>query len=139
MKTINVILSFLVTISLVYALNRSWSGVPGVDSLPALGKFLDPFHGFWANAEDKVPIPKTLSIPGLKGEVRVVYDSMLIPHVYASNDEDLYFTQGYITASFRLWQMETQIRGGAGRLSEVLGKRLLDYDRSQRRLGMVYA
>ncbi|HZY79078.1 MAG TPA: penicillin acylase family protein [Cyclobacteriaceae bacterium] len=139
MKTFKVILSFLITVSLVYALNRSWSGVPGVDSLPALGRFLDPFHGFWANAEDQPAIPETLSLPGLKGEVKVVYDSMLIPHIYATNDDDLYFAQGYITASFRLWQMETQIRGGAGRLSEVLGKRLLDYDRSQRRLGMVYA
>jgi penicillin amidase len=139
MKTFKVILSLVITITLVYALNRSWSGVPAVGTLPALGKFLDPFHGFWANAEDNVDIKETLTLSGLKDEVKVVYDSMLIPHIYATNDEDLYFTQGYVTASFRLWQMETQIRGGSGRLSEVLGKRLLDYDRSQRRLGMVYA
>jgi penicillin amidase len=139
MKTLKVILSLVVTISLVYALNRSWSGVPAIDSLPALGKFLDPFHGFWANAEKEVDIPETLDIDGLTGEVKVVYDSSLIPHIYATNEEDLYFIQGYITASFRLWQMETQIRSGAGRLAEVLGPRLLERDRSQRRLGMVYA
>lgn len=139
MKAFKVILSLVITVFLVYALNRSWTGVPGIDSLPAIGKFLDPFHGFWANAEANPSIPETLNIEGLKDEVKVVYDSALIPHIYASNEEDLFFTQGYITASFRLWQMETQIRSGAGRLSEVLGPRLLERDRSQRRLGMVYA
>lgn len=139
MKTFKVILSLLITVSLVYALNRSWSGVPSIDSLPAIGRLLDPFHGFWANGEKGVSIPGTLNVEGLKDEVKVIYDSVLIPHIYARNEEDLYFTQGYVTASLRLWQMETQIRSGAGRLSEVLGARLLERDRSQRRLGMVYA
>ena len=139
MKTIKVIFSLLITISLVYALNRAWNGVPGIDSLPALGKLLDPFHGFWQNSEKKVDLPETLEVQGLKGEVKVVYDSMMIPHIYASNEDDLYFMQGFVTSSLRLWQMETQIRSGSGRLAEVLGPRLLDRDRSQRRLGMVYA
>jgi penicillin amidase len=139
MKALKIILSLVITILLVYSLNRSWSGVPAIDSLPALGKFLDPFHGFWANAEKNTDIPETLEMEGLTGEVTVVYDSVLIPHIYATNEEDLYFTQGFVTASLRLWQMETQIRSGAGQLAEVLGPRLLERDRSQRRLGMVYA
>lgn len=139
MKAFKTILSLAITVSLVYALNRSWTGLPGVDTLPALGKLLDPFHGFWQNAESSPIIPDELTISGLKNEVKVVYDSMLIPHIFATNDEDLYFTQGYVTASQRLWQMETQILAGAGRLAEVLGPGLLPRDRSQRRIGMVYA
>jgi penicillin amidase len=133
MKAIKIVISLLITVALVYSLNRGWG------PLPAVGKFLDPFHGFWQNGEKKTDIPGTLNLAGLAGEVKVVYDSMMIPHIFATNEEDLYFAQGYVTASLRLWQMETQIRAGAGRLAEVLGPGLLDRDRSQRRLGMVYA
>lgn len=137
MKAIKIVISLLVTVSLVYVLNNSLT--VGETTLPPLGKFLDPFHGFWANSEKTVSLPDELNFDGLTGEVSIVYDSAMIPHIYAANEEDLYFAQGYVTASMRLWQMETQIRSGAGRLSEVLGSRLLDRDRSQRRLGMVYA
>ncbi len=137
MKALKVIVSLLITVALVYSLNSNLT--IGEVSLPPLGKFLDPFHGFWSNSEKEIEIPEKLTIPGLKGEVKVTYDSMMIPHIYATNLEDLYFTQGFVTASMRLWQMETQIRSGAGRLAEVLGPRLLARDRSQRRLGMVFA
>jgi len=130
------ITSLLFTVALVYALNRSWDfGKP----IPPLGKFLDPFHGFWRNAESKDLKPSEESIPGLKDEVSIVYDSSLIPHIYAKNEEDLFFAQGYITAKYRLWQMEFQTHAAAGRISEIIGPAALDFDRGQRRLGMVYA
>jgi len=125
-----------VTIGLIYFLNNPWNfGSP----IPPLGKFLDPFHGFWKNAEKANPNDVSHAIPGLKEEVSIVYDSVLIPHVYANNDDDLYLAQGYITAKNRLWQMEFQTHAGAGRVSEIVGEAALDFDRGQRRLGMVYA
>jgi len=127
MKIIKVTLSLLVTVSLVYALNRSWNfGTP----IPPLGKFLDPFHGFWQNAETNKVTALDLNLEGLKEEVNIVYDSLLIPHVFANNDEDLYFAQGFITARDRLWQMEFQTHAGAGRISEIIGEAALDFDRS---------
>ena len=130
-----IILPLIITLLLVYSLNRGWNlGVP----IPPLGKFLDPFHGFWQNAETGESKNIALSIPGLKAKVTVVYDSVKIPHLFADNDEDLYFAQGYVTALDRLWQMDFQTRAAAGRISEVLGSAALDYDRRQRRLGMVY-
>ena len=130
------ITSLLFTIALVYALNRSWDfGKP----IPPLGKFLDPFHGFWRNAESKDLKPLEETISGLKDEVSIVYDSTLIPHIYAKNEEDLFFAQGYITAKYRLWQMEFQSHAAAGRIAEIIGPAALDFDRGQRRLGMVYA
>ncbi len=106
---------------------------------PPFGKFLDPFNGFWQNAE-KVNGFKDgeLNLPGLKDEVKVYFDQRLVPHIYAKNDEDLYFMQGYITAKFRLWQMEIQTANAAGRVSEIVGDKALESDRLQRRIGLAY-
>src|SRR6187549_4003108 len=105
MRFLKFLISLLTTILLIYLLNNSWL-VAG-NRLPPLGKFLDPFHGFWKNIEEKDKIGKDkLAITGLKSEVQVIYDSLLIPHIFAANDEDLYLAQGYVTASLRLWQME---------------------------------
>jgi penicillin amidase len=125
-----------ITAALVFFLNQSWNfGTP----LPPFGKFLDPFHGFWQNASDGRSDDLTAAIPGLKSKVTVVYDSALIPHIYAENDDDLFAAQGYITAQNRLWQMEFQTHAAAGRISEIIGEKALDFDRTQRRLGMVFA
>jgi penicillin G amidase len=125
----------VITLLFIFFLNRSWNfGKP----IPPLGKFLDPFHGFWKNAESKKRPPEIRSIPGLKDQVTVVYDSLYIPHIFAQNENDLFLAQGYVTARDRLWQMEFQAMAAAGRVSEVIGKAALDFDRRQRRLGMVY-
>lgn len=136
MKLLKVGVSLGITVFLIYFLNSSWNfGSP----IPALGKFLNPFGGFWQNAEGKEQQNETLTLVGLKDEVIIQYDSLLIPHIFAKNDADLYFAQGYITAKNRLWQMEFQTHAAAGRISELIGKAALDYDRIQRRRGMVFA
>lgn len=135
MRVLKVTFSLVLTLALTYALNRGWNlGAP----IPPLGKFLDPFHGFRQNAETGEAKDYDLNIPGLKQPVTILYDSARIPHIFANNDEDLYFAQGFITARDRLWQMEFQTHAAAGRVSEILGGVALDYDRRQRRLGMVF-
>jgi penicillin amidase len=132
-------LSLIITLLLIYFLDNRW--VINGNALPPLGKFLDPFHGFWANIEPAgYTFERELTIPGLKDKATVVFDSLMIPHIFANNDEDLYLAQGYVTAMHRLWQMEFQTHAAAGRLSEIIGKNdvILNYDRGQRRLGMVY-
>jgi penicillin amidase len=62
----------------------------------------------------------------------------MVPHIFAENDHDLYYAQGYLTARDRLWQMDIQTRSAAGRLSEVVGPKALEVDRYHRRMGMVY-
>lgn len=138
MKVVKFSVSLFITVALIYFFNNSWiiKGTP----IPPLGKFLDPFHGFWQNIETAGNVEtKTLGIKGLKAPVKVVFDSLMIPHIFAENDPDLYLAQGYVTARHRLWQMEFQTHAAAGRVSEILASdAVLNYDRSQRRLGMTY-
>jgi penicillin G amidase len=63
-----------------------------------------------------------------KGAV-VIRDVYGVPHIYADNVHDLYFALGYCQAQDRLFQMDFYRRAARGRLSEVLGKDLLDADR----------
>lgn len=111
-----------------------------ISALPPLGKFFDPAAGVWQNAET-VPRPasETLEFSALTGQVTVLYDHRQVPHIFAENDRDLYFAQGFVTARDRLWQMDFQTRAAAGRLSEVLGSMTFEYDRFQRRIGMPVA
>lgn len=105
-----------------------------------LGSFLNVQEGIWQNAEptDK-DFSADLKLDGLKGEVNVYFDERLVPHVFASEETDAYFVQGYLHAKFRLWQMEFQTHAAAGRISEIVGSKALTFDRNQRRIGMVYA
>ena len=134
MKVFGFLLSFVITIALIVAL--SWR----IDPLPPLGYFLDPFHGFWQNAEgEEVTIDPELTVPNLQQEVSVRYDSLLIPHIFAQNDNDLYRAQGYIQATHRLWQMEFVTHVAAGRVSEIVGEKAREFDRLQRRKGLTFA
>jgi len=71
---------------------------------------------------------KTVGLPGLTAPARVVFDDLGIPHIYATNDADLFYVQGYVTASQRLFQMHTLRLAGSGRLAEVLGPNSLTGD-----------
>ena len=78
----------------------------------------------------------TLHLPGLQDEVEVLRDRWGVPHIYAQNNHDLLFAQGFVHAQDRLWQMDFQRRLVAGRLSEVIGKPTIQADRWIRILGM---
>lgn len=142
MKIFKLSISLLITLGLIWSLNNSQQ--LGTTRIPPLGKFLDPFQGFWQNIESKDASPTaTISIDGVKEPVSIYFDSLMIPHIFANNEEDLFIAQGYVTATLRLWQMEFQTHAAAGRISEIIGAgandAVLNYDRGQRRQGMVYA
>ncbi len=82
------------------------------------------------------PLPqRSGSIPApVVSPVTVGFDARGMPHIRASNVEDALFTQGYVTAQDRLWQMDALRRYDAGELSEVMGPALLETDRESRRL-----
>src|SRR5437762_400296 len=68
--------------------------------LPALGPLLDPAAGLWSAARGATSVAgdATVSIPGLGGHVRVVYDQRAVPHIFADREEDAYRALGYVDA-----------------------------------------
>ena len=76
----------------------------------------------------------TLKTPGLKQSVEVLRDRWGVAHIYAKNQHDLFFAQGYIAAQDRLFQMELWKRSGQGRLAEILGPSALLRDVNARLL-----
>lgn len=77
-----------------------------------------------------------VKLQGLKAEVEVLYDDYAIPHIYAQNEEDLWYALGYVHAQDRLFQMEVLRRVGDGRLAEIFGKDVIEVDKFFRSLGM---
>ncbi len=69
-----------------------------------------------------------LKVPGLKAPVEIIRDQAGIPHIYAQNDDDMFFAQGYVMAQDRLWQLEMWRRWREGRLAEVFGPKAYDFD-----------
>ncbi len=85
------------------------------------------------------PVPQkngTQHLNGVHDSIEIITDRYGVPHIYARNEDDLYFAQGYMHAQERLWQMELNRRIGTGRLSEIFGPMLLETDRFCRRLGL---
>ncbi len=82
---------------------------------------------------------KTTLVPGLRDKVTVRRDERGIPYIEAKNDEDLYFAQGFVTASDRLWQMDLFRRNARGELAEIFGagpsNSVLEEDKRHRTLG----
>ena len=71
----------------------------------------------------------------LRDGVTVRRDGRGVPYVTASNEDDLYFGQGYATACDRLWQMDLLRRTARGELAEVFGSAAVERDRLHRVYG----
>ncbi|MCB2376579.1 penicillin acylase family protein [Hymenobacter sp. BT635] len=109
-----------------------------IGDVPALGPLFDPFVGL---AQNEKPTGRALAtqLGALQRPVQVYFDEREVPHIFAGDQADMFFAQGYVTASLRLWQMDFVTYASAGRLAEVFGAKYLDKDRLQRRLGILEA
>jgi penicillin amidase len=96
---------------------------------------MEPRSGFFASVcaallrpylrrLDRPSLPKyhgTLALKGLQQTVTVRWDAFAIPKVFAANETDLFFAQGFLHAQERLWQMELSRRFLGGRTAEIFG------------------
>ncbi len=76
----------------------------------------------------------TLQVGGLEQPVNVLRDRWGVAHIYARNQHDLFFAQGFVAAQDRLFQMELWKRAGQGRLAEILGPSAVERDYGARLL-----
>ncbi len=89
---------------------------------------LSAFTGFGQESQK-------ISLPGLKAQVTVMRDGRGIPYIYAQNDDDLYFAQGYVMAGDRLFQMDVMRRLARGETAEIFGASVIEEDKRWRRFG----
>ena len=64
---------------------------------------------------------KQQALPGILEEVVVRRDSWGINHIEAKNEQDLFFSQGYLAAKDRLFQFELWRRKATGTTAELVG------------------
>lgn len=133
MKLLKAFFGLLLLASVCYLGNMRLAGVPPIF------KFIDPYHGFWQNAECLDCSTDSVLVVATKDVAQITVDERGVPHIFAQNEYDLYFLQGYLTAKDRLWQMEFQTHAAAGRISELVGDKALEFDLEQRRIGMTWA
>ncbi|SKB47997.1 penicillin acylase family protein [Maribacter arcticus] len=69
-----------------------------------------------------------LLLAELQEPVEMVRDEWGINHIYAKNQHDLFYAQGYAAAADRLFQFEIWRRQATGTVSEILGERELKRD-----------
>jgi penicillin amidase len=103
-----------------------------------LGLLISPYSGVWRHSptsegEATVLLADALKSRGM-GNVEIIFDKNGVPHISSDKDQSVYFAQGFITAYFRLWQMDFLSRLTAGRVSEIIGAKALPVDRFFRRL-----
>lgn len=72
------------------------------------------------------------SVPGTTEPVEIVRDNNGVSHIYAENQHDLFYAQGYNAARDRLWQLDQWRRRGEGKMAEQFGPRFVDADRAAR-------
>jgi penicillin amidase len=77
-----------------------------------------------------------LKLENLSDDVTVYFDEVGVPHINAQNQLDAYRALGYVHAQDRLWQMELVRRIAPGRLSEILGEKLIEVDAFFKGLGI---
>jgi penicillin amidase len=69
-----------------------------------------------------------LSVAGLTAPVEILHDRWGIAHIYAQNEHDLFFAQGFNVARDRLFQLEMWRRQATGTMAEIQGKGALPRD-----------
>src|SRR5437773_12307612 len=74
------------------------------------------------------PASSTLTVAGLAEPVEILRDRWGLNHIYARNEGDLFFAQGYAAVRDRLFQFEMWRRQATGTVAEIFGPKELKRD-----------
>ncbi len=97
---------------------------------------LNPHLGVWSAAGQDNIANSTIQMQGLNSPVNVTIDQSGVAHIRASDMHDLFFAQGYYSASQRLFQMELEGLLASGNLSKYVGSNGVNSDKAMRLIGM---
>lgn len=103
----------------------------------AAGFTAEDFESWWRReCASRVPAMSGTKRAAVGGKARIERDARGLAHIFAENDDDLFFGFGYATAQDRLFQLDYLRRRAAGRLAEVLGPEGLELDLTARIVGL---
>jgi penicillin amidase len=75
---------------------------------------------------------ETISVPNLHQPAEILIDHWGVPHIYAKDEADLFFVQGFNAARDRLFQIDLWRRRGLGQLAEAFGPSFVEQDKATR-------
>ncbi len=89
-------------------------------------------HAQPATSRDLAPASETIQAAGLDAPAEILIDRWGVAHIFAADQDDLFFLQGWNAARDRLWQLDLWRRRGEGRLADVFGPAFIEQDRAAR-------
>ncbi|MBU8895096.1 penicillin acylase family protein [Corallococcus sp. M34] len=104
--------------------------------LPSAFAVASPGLGPWLARRRWPRTQGTRTLQGLHGKVEVIRDTWGVPHLFANDEHDLFFAQGYVHAQDRMWQLEMGRRIGNGRLASAVGPMGVAADQLMLTLGL---
>ncbi len=75
-------------------------------------------------------------VQGIIEPVKIYRDSLSVVYIVAEKELDAAFALGFVHAQERMFQMDMIRRAGEGRLSEVMGRKTVDFDKMFKTLGL---
>ena len=97
---------------------------------------LSPTQGIWQSINGSTVNSFTANVSGLQSPVNVTIDSSGVAHIEAASIHDMFYAQGYYSASQRLFQMELQALLASGNISKYIGTQGLGSDITMRVIGL---
>jgi penicillin amidase len=75
---------------------------------------------------------ETIAVEGLSRPADILIDKWGVPHIFADNERDAFFVQGFNAARDRMFQIDLWRRRGLGQLAEVFGPAYIEQDKATR-------
>src|SRR5439155_7950695 len=85
---------------------KGWSRLAAAAGIAAAGALGAAGARRWFLCRPLPPRNETIDLPELEARVEILFDRWGVAHVFAQNENDATFAQGYVHARDRLWQME---------------------------------
>lgn len=70
----------------------------------------------------------SVKVKGISNKISIYKSEFGVSQIFADNENDMYYALGYAHAQDRLWQMDLSRRVAEGKLSEIFGKDVLEFD-----------